>query len=124
MAVLVMRKTNPQAERPFRVPFVPLVPILGIVMCLILMFSLPAMNWLRLLVWLGIGFAISSKTVQEFVNNPTSSSSQTQAQQQPDQQQSPWGGQDQTDPYGQQQADPYGQQQVDPSQIDPYQLVP
>ncbi len=57
-AVLVMRKTNPQAERPFRVPFVPVVPVLGIIMCLVLMFSLPAMNWLRLAVWLLIGFAI------------------------------------------------------------------
>jgi basic amino acid/polyamine antiporter, APA family len=57
-AVLIMRKTNPEAHRPFRVPFVPLVPILGIVLCLMLMFSLPAMNWLRLALWLGIGLAI------------------------------------------------------------------
>jgi APA family basic amino acid/polyamine antiporter len=39
-AVLVMRKTNPDAVRPFRAPFVPLVPILGIGTCLLLMFSL------------------------------------------------------------------------------------
>ncbi len=57
-AVLVMRKTNPQAERPFRAPFVPLTPILGILTCLLLMFSLPAENWLRLVVWLGIGLLI------------------------------------------------------------------
>jgi len=57
-AVLIMRRTHPNAERPFRVPFVPVVPILGIVICLVLMFSLPAENWLRLLVWLSIGFAI------------------------------------------------------------------
>jgi APA family basic amino acid/polyamine antiporter len=57
-AVLIMRRTNPQAERPFRAPFVPLVPILGILTCLLLMFSLPAENWLRLVVWLGIGFLI------------------------------------------------------------------
>jgi APA family basic amino acid/polyamine antiporter len=44
-AVLIMRRTNPQAERPFRAPFVPLVPILGILTCLLLMFSLPAENW-------------------------------------------------------------------------------
>ena len=57
-AVLIMRRTNPHAERPFRAPFVPITPILGILTCLLLMFSLPAENWLRLVVWLGIGFAI------------------------------------------------------------------
>ena len=57
-AVLVMRRTDPGVHRPFRVPFVPLVPILGIVSCLLLMFSLPPENWLRLLVWAAIGLAI------------------------------------------------------------------
>jgi APA family basic amino acid/polyamine antiporter len=57
-AVLVMRRTNPDAERPFRAPFVPLTPILGIVLCMLLMFSLPPENWLRLAVWLVIGFVI------------------------------------------------------------------
>ena len=57
-AVLIMRRTHPEAERPFRVPFVPLVPILGIASCLVLMFSLPSENWLRLFVWLGIGLVI------------------------------------------------------------------
>jgi APA family basic amino acid/polyamine antiporter len=57
-AVLVMRRTNPNAERPFRAPFVPLVPILGIATCLLLMFSLPAENWYRLIIWLLIGLVI------------------------------------------------------------------
>jgi APA family basic amino acid/polyamine antiporter len=57
-AVLIMRRTHPDAERPFRAPLVPLVPILGIATCLLLMFSLPAENWLRLGIWLLIGFAI------------------------------------------------------------------
>src|ERR1043165_9352040 len=57
-AVIVMRRTNPQAERPFRAPFVPLVPILGILTCLLLMFSLPVANWWRLIIWLLIGFVI------------------------------------------------------------------
>ena len=57
-AVLIMRRTHPDADRPFRAPLVPLVPILGIATCLLLMFSLPAENWLRLGVWLLLGFAI------------------------------------------------------------------
>ena len=57
-AVLIMRRTHPDAARPFRAPFGSLVPILGIVTCLILMFSLPAENWLRLLLWLLLGFII------------------------------------------------------------------
>ena len=57
-AVLIMRRTHPEADRPFRVPFVPLVPIQGILTCLLLMFSLPSENWLRLFVWLGIGLVI------------------------------------------------------------------
>jgi 4-amino-4-deoxy-L-arabinose transferase-like glycosyltransferase len=46
------------AARPFRAPLVPLIPILGILTCLLLMFSLPAENWLRLGGWLVIGFVI------------------------------------------------------------------
>jgi len=57
-AVLVMRRTQPNVERPFRVPFVPLTPILGMGLSLMLMFSLPWENWLRLFVWLAIGLAI------------------------------------------------------------------
>jgi APA family basic amino acid/polyamine antiporter len=57
-AVLIMRKTNPGAERPFRCPFVPLVPVLGIAACLLLMLSLPQENWWRLFGWLGLGLVI------------------------------------------------------------------
>jgi APA family basic amino acid/polyamine antiporter len=57
-AVLIMRRTNPDAERPFRVPLYPIVPILGILTCLLLMFSLPAENWYRLIIWMAVGFAI------------------------------------------------------------------
>lgn len=57
-AVIIMRKTHPEAERPFRAPLVPLIPILGIVTCSILMFSLPEENWLRLFGWLAIGLVI------------------------------------------------------------------
>jgi len=57
-AVLVMRRTNPNANRPFRCPLVPVIPILGILTCLLLMFSLPYENWVRLIVWLAIGLLI------------------------------------------------------------------
>jgi APA family basic amino acid/polyamine antiporter len=57
-AVLIMRRTNPDAERPFRCPWVPTIPILGILSCLLLMFSLPAANWWRLAAWLAFGLVI------------------------------------------------------------------
>jgi APA family basic amino acid/polyamine antiporter len=57
-AVLIMRHIDPDAPRPFRCPLVPLIPILGIAFCLLLMFSLPVDNWLRLIVWLLIGLTV------------------------------------------------------------------
>jgi APA family basic amino acid/polyamine antiporter len=57
-AVLIMRRTHPETPRPFRAPLVPLVPLLGIATCLLLMFSLPVENWVRLFVWLVIGMTI------------------------------------------------------------------
>ncbi len=57
-AVLIMRRTHPEVHRPFRAPLGPIVPVLGILSCLMLMFSLPAANWLRLFVWLVIGLII------------------------------------------------------------------
>lgn len=56
--VIVMRRNNPEQHRPFRTPWVPLVPVLGIIANLALMYSLGASNWLRLAVWLAIGQAI------------------------------------------------------------------
>lgn len=57
-AVLIMRRIDPDTERPFRCPFVPVVPILGMAACLLLMLSLPEANWFRLLAWLAIGLCI------------------------------------------------------------------
>ena len=57
-AVLVLRRTHPHARRSFRVPLVPLVPLLGMGSSLLLMFSLPRQNWLRLFAWLLIGFVV------------------------------------------------------------------
>ncbi|HTN17218.1 MAG TPA: amino acid permease [Chitinophagaceae bacterium] len=56
--VLILRKTNPDTPRSFKTPFVPLVPILGILTCLVLMFSLPLATWLRLLLWLSLGMIV------------------------------------------------------------------
>ncbi len=57
-AVLIMRRKHPEAERPFRCPWVPFVPVMGILTCLLLMFSLPVGNWWRLGGWLALGLAI------------------------------------------------------------------
>ena len=56
--VWMLRHTRPDLERPFKTPWVPVVPILGILTCLGLMAMLPLDTWFRLLVWLVIGFAI------------------------------------------------------------------
>jgi APA family basic amino acid/polyamine antiporter len=58
LAVLVMRYIHPQAERPFRCPWVPVIPVLGVLFCLALMLSLPFGNWLRLLGWMVTGMVI------------------------------------------------------------------
>jgi APA family basic amino acid/polyamine antiporter len=57
-AVLVLRKTHPDMHRPFRTPWVPFVPIAGIVICLAQMLPLPLATWERLLAWLAIGMLI------------------------------------------------------------------
>jgi APA family basic amino acid/polyamine antiporter len=56
--VIIMRKSDPNADRPFKTPLVPLVPILGIIVCGAMIFGLGWANWVRLFVWLIIGFVI------------------------------------------------------------------
>jgi basic amino acid/polyamine antiporter, APA family len=56
--VLILRKKRPDLDRPFRTPWVPFVPIAGVVCCLGLMATLPGDTWIRLIIWLIIGFAI------------------------------------------------------------------
>lgn len=56
VGVLIMRKKMPDAPRAFRTPLVPLVPILGVVVCLFMMVFLPLDTWIRLIVWMMIGF--------------------------------------------------------------------
>jgi basic amino acid/polyamine antiporter, APA family len=58
LGVNVLRKTAPERPRPFRAPFVPVFPILGVILCFLLMLSLPLETWLRFLVWLAIGLTI------------------------------------------------------------------
>jgi APA family basic amino acid/polyamine antiporter len=58
LGVLIMRRTNPDAPRSFRTPWVPVVPILGILTCLVMMVSLPLATWVRLAVWLALGMVI------------------------------------------------------------------
>jgi APA family basic amino acid/polyamine antiporter len=57
-AVLTLRFTNPSAPRPFKVPMAPVVCVLGVLGCLLLMFSLPAHNWYRLFIWMALGLII------------------------------------------------------------------
>src|SRR5687768_10425560 len=56
--IIVLRRVSPDLQRPFRTPLVPLVPILAILICGYMMYSLPGDTWIRLMVWLGIGLAI------------------------------------------------------------------
>lgn len=56
--VIVLRRTQPDRPRSFRVPGAPWVPALSIVFCLVLMLALPLQTWLRFVVWLAIGLAI------------------------------------------------------------------
>lgn len=56
IGVIVMRNKMPDAPRAFRTPLVPLVPILGIATCLFMMVFLPLDTWIRLIVWMMVGF--------------------------------------------------------------------
>jgi APA family basic amino acid/polyamine antiporter len=58
VGVVVLRHTAPEAHRPFRTPWVPFVPALGVASCAALMLSLPAGTWIRLVLWMAIGIAI------------------------------------------------------------------
>jgi APA family basic amino acid/polyamine antiporter len=56
--VIILRRAQPDRPRSFRVPWVPFLPVLSIVCCLVLMLSLPLETWIRFVVWLAIGLVI------------------------------------------------------------------
>jgi amino acid transporter len=56
--VWVLRKRSPELPRPFRAPWMPLTPILGIVVSLVMMLALPGITWYRLVIWLDVGLII------------------------------------------------------------------
>jgi APA family basic amino acid/polyamine antiporter len=58
ISVIVLRKTEPDMKREFKTPFVPFVPILGVIVCLAMIYGLGWTNWLRLAVWLALGLII------------------------------------------------------------------
>lgn len=58
IGVIVLRHRQPDLPRAFRTPWVPLVPILGIITCVAMMVSLPQGTWIRLIVWMVIGLAV------------------------------------------------------------------
>jgi basic amino acid/polyamine antiporter, APA family len=58
IGVLILRKTNPDLPRQFKTPWVPVVPVLGVLVCFLMILGLGWPNWLRLIGWLAIGFVI------------------------------------------------------------------
>jgi len=58
ISIIILRKTQPNLKRPFRVPFVPFIPLLGAGICIVQMVSLPWTSWLRLIIWMLVGFVI------------------------------------------------------------------
>jgi APA family basic amino acid/polyamine antiporter len=58
LSVLLLRKRKPDIHRPFKTPWVPFVPIAGAIICFIQMAALPLDTWLRLIIWMAIGFCI------------------------------------------------------------------
>ena len=75
LGVLVLRSKQPERRRAFRTPWVPVIPILSILSCVVLMVSLPVETWLRFFVWLMIGLIIYiaySRRRSEFASVPES----------------------------------------------------
>ena len=57
-AGIILRRTRPDLPRGYRVPFVPVFPIIGTLLCLYLMFDLPGTTWARFAIWMAVGSVI------------------------------------------------------------------
>jgi basic amino acid/polyamine antiporter, APA family len=58
IGILILRRTNPDQPRPFKTPWVPLVPLAAVASCAYLMMELPLVTWIRFAIWLAIGLVI------------------------------------------------------------------
>jgi basic amino acid/polyamine antiporter, APA family len=58
IGVIILRRTHPDMERPFRVPFVPVFPIIGCCLIIYLVTTLPGETWIRFVIWLALGLII------------------------------------------------------------------
>ncbi|MDX8035988.1 amino acid permease [Lentzea sp. BCCO 10_0856] len=58
IAVIILRRTEPDRQRSFRVPFSPVTPLLGLAFCVYMMFSLGLDSWIAFVVWMVVGFVI------------------------------------------------------------------
>jgi APA family basic amino acid/polyamine antiporter len=58
IGVIILRRTRPDMPRPFRVPFSPVFPLIGIGLCIYLMARLPLTSWIRFFGWLAAGLLI------------------------------------------------------------------
>jgi len=58
LSVIILRHTHPELNRPFRTPWVPVIPLAGMFICIVMMLSLNEATWIRLMVWLLIGFIV------------------------------------------------------------------
>ncbi len=58
VGVIILRRTRPDLERGYRVPFVPVFPLIGAALCIYLMADLPGTTWARFGIWMALGFVI------------------------------------------------------------------
>lgn len=58
LGVIILRRTKPDMDRPFKTPLVPFFPIIGILLCGWLMIDLPGTTWIRFVIWLAVGMLI------------------------------------------------------------------
>jgi APA family basic amino acid/polyamine antiporter len=79
IGVIILRRTRPDLERGYRVPFVPVFPLIGAALCVYLMVDLPGTTWARFAIWMAVGLLIyfaygmrHSRLRRGHVSNPES----------------------------------------------------